>query len=85
MWENDFIKGYGVLCRENGERYEGGHKKFLKEGFGTKTFPDGRVHEGMWKNNMRHGTGIYSYILENGCPISIGGTWDNDELEDDIF
>jgi hypothetical protein len=37
----------------------------VRNGRGTLTKPNGDVHEGEWKDNMRHGQGTY-YFMEKG-------------------
>jgi S1-C subfamily serine protease len=62
--EGGIALGKGVIEFPNGDRYVGNFKGMQRHGKGTHTFSDGRVKEGVWKND------IFSYA-KNVTPKSI--------------
>ena len=85
----DGIKyGQGVYTFPNGEKYEGGWKRVVvdstcgnyenyddwRHGTGMMTYINA-VYEGEWKNNMRHGRGIFTKTKE----FMYIGEWQDDK------
>lgn len=50
-WENNMRHGHGVAINQEGDKFEGNFHKDLKDGQGKLTFADGRVIEGIWKDD----------------------------------
>lgn len=68
--------GFGVLCKQNRERYQGEWKNGKRHGVGTFTYSNGDDFSGSWKNGVPHGKGIY--VFQNGGKVS--GIWKNGVL-----
>jgi hypothetical protein len=50
--EPDGIGSKRCMDESNGWKYEGMFKNGLREGYGKFTFPDGRIYEGIFKNDQ---------------------------------
>lgn len=68
--------GFGVLCKQNRERYQGEWKNGQRHGVGTFTYSNGDDFSGSWKNGVPHGKGIY--VFKNGGKVT--GMWKNGVL-----
>jgi len=51
-----------------------------KEGQGTLVYPDGGIHQGIWKNGLKEGEGVW--LIKNG--VVIKGLWSKDSLQKDV-
>ncbi len=70
--------GFGVLCKQNRERYQGEWKNGRRHGVGTFAYSNGDSFAGSWKNGVPHGKGVY--VFKNGGRVS--GTWKNGVLSE---
>ena len=61
--ENNSVneKKIGKIIDKYENIYEGEIINGQANGQGTKTYKDGRIYTGIFKNNNRHGKGILSY------------------------
>lgn len=66
---------YKKVVLPNGDRYEGGFKNGLFNGWGTYYYANGDVYEGNFFNDMRHGRG--TMVFANGNRYA--GEWMNDQ------
>lgn len=73
-------QGNGLNSWGDGEYYAGGFRfngtASLKDGYGVYFFLDGRVYEGQWLNDLRHGYGVQ---WEANGQIFHAGQWVNGE------
>lgn len=76
--KNGQYHGFGVLCKQNRERYQGEWKNGQRHGVGTFTYSNGDNFSGSWKNGVPHGKGIY--VFQNGGKVT--GTWKNGVLSE---
>jgi len=53
------MHGAGLLKRKDGMKYRGNHVDGKRDGQGTMTLANRDCHEGIWKDNLRHGHGIF--------------------------
>ncbi len=70
--------GFGILCKQNRERYQGEWKNGKRHGVGSFTYSNGDSFAGSWKNGAPHGKGVY--VFQNGGKIT--GTWENGVLSE---
>lgn len=61
-------------------KYEQGQLQ-TKEGKGIYRLPDGRIFEGLWKNNLKEGEGFIK--MQDGSEIH--GIWTNDQLTSTLY
>jgi len=73
----DCEEDYSVAVFEDGSFYEGTFTKGNFDEFGIYVWPDKTIYAGMWKNNDRHGKGLF--ISEGSL---YGVTYVNDEVVD---
>lgn len=70
--------GFGLLTWPDGEYYAGenraGRNAGLKDGSGIYSFVDGRLYEGQWQNDLRHGYGVQ---WNASGQIDYAGLWNN--------
>lgn len=71
--KNGQYHGFGVLCKQNRERYQGEWRNGQRHGVGTFSYSNGDNFSGSWKNGVPHGKGIY--VFQNGGKVT--GTWKN--------
>ena len=45
-------------------RYDGEWRDDCRNGQGRETFENGDFYEGGWKNNKKHGTGVFVYTSQ---------------------
>jgi hypothetical protein len=71
-------QGYGWNSWTDGEYYAGqfraGGRGGFKDGVGVYVFADGRVYEGQWLNDLRHGYGVQ---WEANGTVFHAGVWAN--------
>ena len=53
------FEGKGKLMFKDGRKYEGDFCQGKREGNGTLIMPNGNKYSGMWKNDVKHGMGIW--------------------------
>ena len=60
LLDNEF-EGCGQMTLEDGFKYWGQHKIWVKEGFGRSEDSNGEEYKGEWKEDKREGYGICKY------------------------
>ena len=82
-YEGDFIKGkmhgYGIQKYYNGAKFEGEYIRG-KRSYGTYYFANGGKYIGGWKNDKKHGEGVF--INEHG--VEERQNWSEGELLNDV-
>jgi hypothetical protein len=84
QWKADKYHGKGTLTmKEKKVQYNGEWINGTQEGEGTMIFfnEDGSVYnryDGQWKNNKRHGNGVYNWVQAG---TRYEGSWVNDKQE----
>ncbi len=56
-WENDIMRGNGIIRYKDGNFYEGILENGMPNGDGIMKYKDGSSYNGKWMNKMRHGYG----------------------------
>jgi len=64
IWKNGFIIK-GEMKWEDGRYYVGEFKKSKFHGKGTMIVPDSYKYEGQWKDNLEHGKGKMTYLIDS--------------------
>ena len=55
-------------------------REFYREGTGKFVFENGQIFEGEWKNNIKHGPGVF-YPIIVGTDYRLEAVWVNDTLD----
>ncbi|KAF4323488.1 hypothetical protein BBO99_00001358 [Phytophthora kernoviae] len=84
-WENGLPHGYGELVFDAARniRYEGQFVEGKRAGRGHMHYADGSVYAGEWKDDVKCGQGVMTWMAadesENATPIErYDGEWEND-------
>lgn len=80
--KNGLAHGQGIATGV--DSYEGNFKKGYPEGKGIYSWADGSKYVGEWKGGMRHGTGTYTFHIEDRDSIQ-RGLWSYDEYAGEKF
>ena len=67
-WEENGLKGHGVLQIPTEGKYDGAFRNSQKSGVGTFTWNDGSVYEGEWLSDQMCGSG--KYVTTDGVTYS---------------
>lgn len=74
------MSGKGKLVTSNHIEYEGDFVNGKKHGVGTEKFPDGRVYEGEFFEDLKEGFGIMHFNQNSNIKKYIG-FWKNNVCE----